>query len=551
MLRCNRSRYIFAIILFLDSPTNQLTSHYLSSTLCKVKVIPKPVQLSSTKQHAFFSTTKNPTLTQDSNGFEHHAEPGSLGSQIVSYTYPRGSLLINPRHFYHNAVLMEWVQRPPHPISLRQLAFFGRNLTKEKLISSALFVREELPTRLAHRIRDMQLLPYSVLSNPHLCKVYEMCYAAFDKFRKVPKIDSLKKNDEFCVLLNELLAEHLSVIPNLVMGAVESSMANSIDSERLDTFMSSVLRSRISRRVIAEQHLALTASLKQEMSHHGYKSHHGHKNHLDSKEPVGSDPNYIGAVFLHCSAEKEILSCGQRATDLVQDLYPDAVMPEIIIESRQDATFPYMRSHLDYVLGELLRNSIEATVKTHFVSKQEFEKTNKKPPPIVVSISSTQESVLIRLSDQGGGIPKEALPYIWSFSVGPKARYQLENFRKIPTYSGLLRDFTTSKERDTPDKMHYTHSKHHKKHLSKTESKTESKNHGYTSEKKDFLSSLSLLNPRPPHLKLGMGLPLSKVYVEYWDGHIDLQSLEGYGCDVVLRISRLGNQSEQLHLDKV
>lgn len=79
------------------------------------------------------------------------------------------------------------------PYFVTPASIFGRNLTKEKLISSALFVREELPTRLAHRIRDMQLLPYSVLSNPHLCKVYEMCYAAFDKFRKVPKLTVWKK----------------------------------------------------------------------------------------------------------------------------------------------------------------------------------------------------------------------------------------------------------------------------------------------------------------------------------------------------------------------
>jgi pyruvate dehydrogenase kinase 2/3/4 len=38
-----------------------------------------------------------------------------------------------------------------------------------------------------------------------------------------------------------------------------------------------------------------------------------------------------------------------------------------------------------------------------------------------------------------------------------------------------------------------------------------------------------------------MGLPLSRVYAEYWAGN-----LEGYGVDAFLQISKLGNKNEQL-----
>ena len=41
-----------------------------------------------------------------------------------------------------------WVDRPIRPISLRQLFFFGRTLTESRLLSSANYVRMELPTRL-------------------------------------------------------------------------------------------------------------------------------------------------------------------------------------------------------------------------------------------------------------------------------------------------------------------------------------------------------------------------------------------------------------------
>lgn len=59
-------------------------------------------------------------------------------------------------------------------------------------------------------------------------------------------------------------------------------------------------------------------------------------------------------------------------------------------------------------------------------------------------------------------------------------------------------------------------------------------------------NSLSSLTSRPPNLRLGMGLPMSRVYAEYWAGSLELHSLEGYGVDAFLQISKLGNKNEQL-----
>ena len=43
--------------------------------------------------------------------------------------------------------VQRWVQKEARPISLRQLTFFGRTLTESRLISSANYVRKELPIR--------------------------------------------------------------------------------------------------------------------------------------------------------------------------------------------------------------------------------------------------------------------------------------------------------------------------------------------------------------------------------------------------------------------
>jgi pyruvate dehydrogenase kinase 2/3/4 len=49
-------------------------------------------------------------------------------------------------------------------------------MSEERLIKSANYVRTELPVRIAHRIRDLQALPYVVVMQEGVTKVYEVSY---------------------------------------------------------------------------------------------------------------------------------------------------------------------------------------------------------------------------------------------------------------------------------------------------------------------------------------------------------------------------------------
>jgi pyruvate dehydrogenase kinase 2/3/4 len=105
----------------------------------------------------------------------------------------------------------------------------------------------------------------------------------------------------------------------------------------------------------------------------------------------------------------------------------------------------------------------------------------------------------VRISDQGGGIPREILPYLWSFSKGPRTQTRLENLAwGDPSPDG---DWVVVTSR-CPGILHG-------------------------------------MNPGryvygPPNLRLGMGLPMSRVYAEYWAGSLELHSLEGYGVEYFL-----------------
>ncbi|KND93509.1 [Pyruvate dehydrogenase (acetyl-transferring)] kinase 2, mitochondrial [Tolypocladium ophioglossoides CBS 100239] len=395
------------------------------------------------------------------------------------------------------SVLDEWVAREARPISLRQLMVFGRSLTESRLISSANYVRTELPARIAHRIRDMQQLPYVVVTNPHINEVYNLYYNAFDCFRKLKEVKTLEDNDRLCEIIGQNLKSHLTVIPKLAMGILECG--GLMDPVDLDKFMNTILRSRISRRVIAEQHLSLTETFNSSHFSPGAKL---------------SESDFIGEVFIKCSAKDVIDRCAKAVTALARSTNgPDVQVPEIKVVGHLDASFPYILSHIEYIVGELLRNSVQAVIERH----QKLDDTTSLPQPIEVTICEAQEHVIFRISDRGGGIPRAELPYLWSFSKGPQSQKRLENLGQVPRMAATMQEHHVEDE------------------LSRRDLKTPT-----------YQSSLSSLTSRPPNLRLGMGLPLSRVYAEYWAGSLNLHSLEGYGVDVFLQISRLGNKNEQL-----
>jgi pyruvate dehydrogenase kinase 2/3/4 len=388
------------------------------------------------------------------------------------------------------SALDDWVERPIRPISLRQLFFFGRTLTEQRLISSANYVRTELPTRLAHRLHEMQKLPYVVVTNPHLSLVYELYCKAFESFRKVPEIKTVSQNDDYCKVISENLKEHLAVIPNLVMGVLECQ--DLVPPEVMDDFVNAMLRARISRRVIAEQHLALTETFNSPW-------------HVPQPS---SESDFVGEVLLRCNAREVIQQCGVFAQSLGGS---SRSVPRINIQGHLNATFPYVLSHLEYIISELLRNSVQAVMDRHGSSSTE-------PPPIEVLVCEAPQHVVIRISDQGGGVPREILPFLWSFNKGPRSAARLRNLEKVPSLAATMQE------------LHPKNGRSQAKSL--------------PGESRD--SSLSTLSSRPPDLRLGMGLPMSRIYAEYWAGSLELHSLEGYGVDAFLQISKLGNQNEQL-----
>lgn len=158
--------------------------------------------------------------------------------------------------------------------------------------------------------------------------------------------------------------------------------------------------------------------------------------------------------------------------------------PDIALEGRLDATFPYIITHLQYIIGELLRNSIQAVV-------EKGPGSSSTVPPISVLICESPQHVIFRVSDQGGGISKESISRLWSFSKGTRSQTHLDNLSRVPKMAATMQELKLSAPRKAP------------------------KMRSNAKEESSYGGSLGTLTSRPPNLRLGMGLPMSRVYAEY------------------------------------
>jgi pyruvate dehydrogenase kinase 2/3/4 len=82
--------------------------------------------------------------------------------------------------------------------------------------------------------------------------------------------------------------------------------------------------------------------------------------------------------------------------------------PEVSIHGRSDLTFQYVPTHLHYILMELLKNSMRATIEYHGVE-------NMPPIRVVIADGERNEDVVIKVSDEGGGISRSNMTRIWSY----------------------------------------------------------------------------------------------------------------------------------------
>ncbi|KAJ7436536.1 mitochondrial pyruvate dehydrogenase [Mycena latifolia] len=413
---------------------------------------------------------------------------------------------------------------PQTGVSLQQMVLFGQNPSQGTLLKASQFLAEELPVRLAHRVKELDELPHNLSAMPSINKVKNWYAQSFEELINFPAItlppnirqalitprsdelalpeskpnpsmqgagytngngangngfNKLKLrvpmerryyantqgvnwppevahfNTRFTKTLEMIKSRHDPTVTTVAQGVLEWKKSQGTTRIGLDiqAWLDRFYMSRIGIRFLIGQHIALNTQ----------QAH----------------PDYVGIICTNANVHDIVQEAIENARFVCEEHYAMFKGPPVQLICPPQLTFPYVPGHLSHIVFELLKNSLRAVVERHGVANEDTF------PPIKVVVVEGTEDITIKISDEGGGIPRSAIPLIWTYM------------------------YTTMEGTHIDQDFHAS----------------------------DF---------KAPMAGFGYGLPLSRLYARYFGGDLRLIAMEGYGTDVYIHLNRLSSSREPL-----
>ncbi|XP_060068101.1 pyruvate dehydrogenase (acetyl-transferring) kinase isozyme 3, mitochondrial-like isoform X2 [Ylistrum balloti] len=294
----------------------------------------------------------------------------------------------------------------PQPVSMKLFVDFGSKTGCEK--SSYVFLRHELPVRLANIMKEIRHLPKTLRNMPSVNLVqswYDQSFEEILEFEDKKEADK-KVLSDFSEGLQKIKNRHSKVVETMAQGVLElketypsyynfTTVNNNTTAIRY--FLDRFLLSRISIRMLISQHVLLYGSR------------------------TVDNPRYIGAIDPSCDVLEVLQAAYSDARFLCEGYYLTA--PDMVVtchnpyEDGKKVQIACVPSHLLHILFEILKNSMRATVETH---------SNKDNiPSISVLITKGKEDLTIKISDCGGGFSQDIrkLVFEYMYSTAPRPDY--------------------------------------------------------------------------------------------------------------------------------
>uniref|UniRef100_A0A673AS92 Protein-serine/threonine kinase n=1 Tax=Sphaeramia orbicularis TaxID=375764 RepID=A0A673AS92_9TELE len=350
--------------------------------------------------------------------------------KFAQFLLKNGSVAGIPKH------VERFSKFSPSPLSMKQFIDFGSANACEK--TSFVFLRQELPVRLANIMKEIDFLPDKLLGTPSL-KLLISWYLHTALFTKT---------------LVNVRNRHNNVVPTMAQGVVEYKEAFGVDpvtNQNVQYFLDRFYMSRISTRMLMNQHTLIFDG---------------------SVNPA--HPKHIGSIDPTCDVSEVVKDAYETAKMLCEQYYLTSPEMEITQVNSKNPGQPlhivYVPSHLYHMLFELFKNAMRATVETHEMSPT--------LPPIKVRVALGTEDLTIKMSDRGGGVPLRKIERLFSYM------------------------YSTA-----PNPVHVDNARN------------------------------------APLAGFGYGLPISRLYAKYFQGDLQLYSMEGYGTSAVIYLKALSSES--------
>lgn len=337
-----------------------------------------------------------------------------------------------------------------HVITLGHLM---RSTTRDSdaLIRQGRWLHKQLPIRFARRLDDFFQLPHIAVMNPCFNEVMTIYLDTFQAVLKFPSIRTAEDEALFCELVTERFEKHQPVAELVAQGYKD--IRRLYPEIRLDDFLETLFVARISTRILTQ-------------------------NYLEMRKPKRG---FVGVVKQDLRPAQVLHTLTPILSRITRRAY--GFSPEVDLRGNLNASLEYIPQHVQFMVRELLKNALRSTAERH----QERRHLDGIPP-VVVELQKGDFHVIIKISDQGGGMTKGVQKEAWQFG------------------------WTSVPDGDCDSDM---------RPMTPTE-----------------------VVGRPPDSDkelagFGFGLPLTKILAQFFGGDVFMQALPGHGTDMYLLLNHL------------
>ncbi|GAV59066.1 LOW QUALITY PROTEIN: HATPase_c domain-containing protein/BCDHK_Adom3 domain-containing protein, partial [Cephalotus follicularis] len=153
--------------------------------------------------------------------------------------------------------------------------------------------------------------------------------------------------------------------------------------------------------------------------------------HVELHNP--NPPHCVGCIHTKISPMEVARNASEDARAMCLREYGSS--PDVNIYGDPTFTFPYEPAHLQLMVFELVRNSLRAV-------QERYMDSDKVAPPVRIIVADGIEDVTIKVSDEGGGIPRSGLPniftYLYSTAQNPLDEHSDLGTSEAVTMAGYL-----------------------------------------------------------------------------------------------------------------
>ena len=282
------------------------------------------------------------------------------------------------------------------PLQINFLNNTGVTKSKNLLLNQSKFLHEEISIRLSHRVFDLLKLPYGIPLIDPVKNVIDLYSDSFERIQK-KKVNSYEDVNNLSILLNDIKDKHNHLEDKISQGIsiLKDSLDNSlINYELINNELDKFFLSRISIRTLITQNNEIV--------------------------------NNNNSLIKNCNLNKIINDSVDNVNYICDNVY--GYSQDIEVLSDKEIFFPYIPSHIYYILNEILKNSCVA----HFKDCKNDEK-------ITIEYSEGDKDIIIKISDNANSFPVDDLDQMMTYSYSSSPIEIIEEYEvgNKPIISGF------------------------------------------------------------------------------------------------------------------